>query len=158
MTSFLFWLPGICVALHIIEEFVWPGGFLAWHRRYRPEFAASITSRHAIVYNAILLAVTFVLGWMGPAWPRGLSLWLILTALLAFNGLFHAVGVLRLRQYSPGVVTGLILYVPLCVWGFWYFIQKNQASLLMAITSLILGLLYNVYSYLNHRRRAKPAT
>ena len=87
--NIVFWLPGIFAALHIFEEFVWPGGFLDWYRRYRPEISASLTPRFVIVVNAALLAITALLGWMGPTWPRGLSLWLTLMTSLVGNAMFH---------------------------------------------------------------------
>jgi hypothetical protein len=113
--TFIFWLPFTFAALHIFEEFAWPGGFAAWYRSYHPYVAASLTPRFLIVANAICLAASFLLGCMGPSWSRSLSLWLILAALLAANAVFHVLGVFRLRRYSPGVVTGVLLYFPLCV-------------------------------------------
>lgn len=150
----VFWLPSIFVVLHIFEEFVWPGGFSAWFKCYRAENAISFTPIFALRVNALLIAATLVLGWMGPTWSRGASLWLTLAALLAGNALFHLVGVLRLRRYSPGVVTGVLLYLPLAVWGFWYFTRSGEASSQLALTSFALGSSYELWSIFNHRRRA----
>ena len=158
MTHLVFWLPFVFSALHIVEEFVWPGGFLAWYRDYRPEIAASLTPRYVIVVNLVLLIAGFTLGWLGPTWSRGLSLWLILAALLAANAIFHIIGVLRLRRYSPGVVTSIILYLPLCILGYWYFISHTDASWRMAITSFVLGSSYQFWSILNHLRRSAVST
>lgn len=94
----VFWLPCICAALHIFEEFAWPGKFVAWHRAYRPGIASSIMPRFAILGNRILMAAMLVLGVMGPAWLRGLSLWLILAALLAGNAVFHLLGAWRMHR------------------------------------------------------------
>jgi Protein of unknown function with HXXEE motif len=129
----VYWLPFTFVALHIVEEFVWPGGFLEWYRGYRPELAASLTPRFAIVVNAILLTAACLLGVFGPSWSRGVSLWLVLGALLGGNAIFHLVGVLRISRYSPGVITGLLLYVPLCVFGYLHFLATGEASWSMAI-------------------------
>jgi hypothetical protein len=154
MTHLVYWLPFVCATLHIFEEFVWPGGFLEWYRSYRPEIAASLTPRFVIVVNSILLGAGFALGWLGPAWGRGISLWLILAALLAANAIFHIIGVLRLRRYSPGVVTGVFLYIPLCIWSYWYFISHGDASWRFAITSFVIGSSYQFWSILNHHRRS----
>ncbi|HVA56088.1 MAG TPA: HXXEE domain-containing protein [Gammaproteobacteria bacterium] len=148
----VFWLPAICVLLHIFEEFAWPGGFLAWHRGYQPRFATSITPRFAVVGNALLLMATLVLGLMGPTWSRGLSLWLTLVALLAGNATFHIAGALRMRRYSPGIVTGVLLYLPLCVWGFMYFLANNEATFQFALVSFVVGASYQFWSMLIHRR------
>lgn len=137
--------------LHIFEEFVWPGKFLAWYRDYRPGIAASITPRFAIVGNAILLAAALVLGLMGPNWSRGLSLWLTLAALLAANAGFHILGAIRMQDYSPGVATGLLLYIPLCAWGFWYFLENKYATPEFALVSFLIGGSYQFWSMRIHR-------
>jgi hypothetical protein len=155
--TLIFWLPFCCAVLHILEEFAWPGGFAAWYRSYRPYVAASLTTRFLVVMNAILLGVAFLLGWMGPSWSRGLSVWLILAALLAANAIFHVRGVLTLRRYSPGVVTGVLLYLPLCIWGYWHFIAAGEASWQFATISFIIGASYHIWSDLTHRRRSSLA-
>lgn len=43
--STLWWGPLVAAVLHILEEFVYPGGFAQWDRLYRPQIAGSITSR-----------------------------------------------------------------------------------------------------------------
>lgn len=155
--TFVFWLPLCFAALHIFEEFAWPGGFAAWYATYRPYVAQSLTTRFLVVGNVILLVVAFLLGWMGPSWSRGLSLWLILSALLAANAIFHVRGVFALRRYSPGVITGVLLYLPLCIWGYWHFISTREASWQLATTSLILGASYQFWTDFNHQRRAAKA-
>lgn len=146
------WLPCACVALHIFEEFVWPGGFLAWHRNYRPDLAASITPRFAIIGNAVLVAATVVLGVMGPSWPRSLSLWFVLAALLAGNAFWHIRGTLRSHTYSPGAVTGAVLYLPLLLGGLWYFLGVRGASLQTVIVGCAIGATYQFLSEFLHRR------
>ena len=54
----IFWLPAICVAMHMTEEFIWPGGFSAWFRAYRTENALSFTPRFAFWINALLVVAT----------------------------------------------------------------------------------------------------
>ncbi|MEO7148324.1 MAG: HXXEE domain-containing protein [Rhodanobacteraceae bacterium] len=153
MDRIVFWLPFIAVVLHVVEEFVWPGGFLAWHRSYRPSLAASITPRFALIGNTVLLGAAFVLGWYGPDASRDLSLWLVLAALLAGNAVFHLVGLLRMRRYSPGVVTGVLLYVPLCIWGYAHFIDNGEATWRFALSSFAVGVSYQFVSMVLHRTR-----
>src|ERR1019366_2463326 len=98
--TLLLWASLLAVTAHLVEEFVFPGGFLAWHRRYRPEHAASITPRFAIAIN-------------GPSSTIGVFQWLTLAALLITNAAFHIRAVINTRAYSPGVVTAAFLYVPL---------------------------------------------
>lgn len=151
----VYWLPATCVALHVFEEFAWPGGFLAWYRRYRPEFAASLTVRFVVVVNALLILLTLWLGWFGPAASRGVSAWLALMAGLACNGVFHVCGMVLSRAYSPGVVTGVLLYLPVCAWGYWYFLSRG-ASPQLALISGAVGAGYQLWSAWNHQRRSTP--
>ena len=44
--------PLVCALCHIVEEFVLPGGFLTWYKRFRPGYAASITPAHLFRINS----------------------------------------------------------------------------------------------------------
>jgi hypothetical protein len=143
--------------LHVIEEFAWPGGFLGWYRSYRPAIAASLTPRFMIAVNAVFLAVGFLVGWLGPTWGRSLSLWLILAALVAGNAIFHIVGMFRLRCYSPGVATAVILYLPLCIWGYWHFVSRGEASVKFALKCFAIGSSYELWSLAIHWKRSARA-
>jgi hypothetical protein len=87
----LHWWPLIASMLHIVEEFVVPGGFAAWDRKFRPAYAASITPRLHVIMNALLLLAGVAVGRAGAA-PQGVAAWLTLAALLAGNAVFHLVG------------------------------------------------------------------
>ena len=151
--NYFYWLPLLCVLLHFGEEFVWPGGFLAWYRAYRPEFAASLTVRFVVVVNGLLILFTAWIGWFGPTAARGVSAWLTVMAGLAANGVFHVRGTWLSRRYSPGVVTGVLLYIPVCAWGYWFFLSHGT-RLQLAINSFFVGIAYQFWSAWNHRRRA----
>ena len=150
----VYWLPALFSTLHVVEEFAWPGGFPQWFRAYRPENRLSFTTRFAVVVNAALIGAGIVLGVMGPQWSRGLSLWLILAAILGANALLHIVGTWRTRCYSPGLVTSVVLYLPLRAFGYWYFARSGQASAKMLIVSFALGASYDLWSNLSHRWRS----
>jgi len=148
----LAWAPLASASAHILEEFVVPGGFAEWYRRYRPETAASFTPRFAALVNGALLAVCLALPFVGG--PRGVALWLTIAALLCANGCFHVLATLRMREYSPGTATGLLLYVPLAVAGFVHLVSSGAASVGTALSAAALGASYNLITAWNHRRRA----
>lgn len=153
--ALIYWLPFTAAALHVVEEFVWPGGFLAWHRSYRPDIAASITPRFVLIANTVLLTVALWLGVYGAGSEHGISVWLVLAALMAGNALFHLLWTWRTRRYSPGVVTGTLLYLPLCGWGYAHFLMNGAISRGDAITSFALGASYQFWSMWLHRRRGR---
>ena len=151
--SWIFWAPLVAASLHILEEFVWPGGFLDWYRRYRPAIAASITPRLILVVNGILLLACNAAALLGPT-PRGVALWLTVVAILLTNVGFHVVAVMRTGVYSPGVITAVVLYLPLAIYGFSYFLRHGLASIGTAVLALVVGIAYPIWSLRNHRRRA----
>lgn len=150
---FVSWLPLIAVALHLVEEFAWPGGFADWYRDYRPERAASVTTAFLVGINAVLVVLALAAALLGRR-PYGVALWLVVVSIGAANGVFHLWATLRTRRYSPGVATGVLVYVPLAVWGFWHFASSGLATSGMLVQAAVIGPAYHLYAAWNHRRRA----
>jgi len=150
----LSWWPLFAAILHIVEEFVFPGGFADWDRAYRPAYKSSITPQLHVVMNALLLLAGVAVGRAGTT-PTGVSAWLTLAALLATNAVFHLVGAVRTRRYSPGMVTGLVLYIPMAVYGYFHFLSTHQASIGTAVVAVAIGGSYHLWSAMAHARRAK---
>ena len=157
MEGWVWWAPAGAATLHIVEEFAFPGGFAAWDRRYRPNFAASITPRFHVIVNAMMLALCAGVGLQGPT-PSGVAAWLTVAALLATNAVWHVVGAVRTRSYSPGMVTGILLYLPLALGGYPWFIRSGEASVGTAVIALAIGASYTLWvGRALHRWRARPS-
>lgn len=139
------WVPFGAVGLHILEEFVWPGGFLAWYHTYRPQVAASLTPRFVVTVNSLLLGFAALAGALGPT-AQGVAVWLTVAAITSINGVWHGQATLRGRRYSPGVITGVLLYLPMAIGGYVYFIHSGQASVANAAVAGGLGASYWIYS------------
>jgi len=147
------WLPLLAVAAHLVEEFVWPGGFARWYRAYRPERAASVTTVFLVAVNAVLVAMAFVPPLLGRT-AAGEAWWLVVAAVGAANACFHLWATVRTRTYSPGVVTGALLYLPLAALGVVELVAPGRASLLTTAQAIAAGVGFHVWSAWNHRRRA----
>lgn len=124
LARFIPWLPLIAVGLHLIEEFVWPGGFGAWYRSVYPERGASLTPRFLVWINVLLVVMSLGAALMRMS-QNGIMLWLIVSSIAAANGVFHILATIRRREYSPGVVTGTLIYLPLAAWGYAYFVSNG---------------------------------
>jgi hypothetical protein len=104
----LVWLLTLSYVLHILEE--WYGGFPEWMAFV---IGSPLPRTAFIVINAVALALMLAAthattkreahGWMGIA---------IATVLLV-NGLAHLGGTLVTRAYSPGLITSVVLYLPI---------------------------------------------
>ena len=149
----VFWLLPFAALLHVFEEFVFPGGFGNWDRENRPAFAASITPRFHVTINLVFVSLCFLPlvlhGEYSVAW------WLCMASVVFVNALFHIRGTLRTRKYSPGLATSIILYLPLSVYGYWYFLTHALTTVEQEIVSSMTGFIYWYVSALNHKRRAR---
>ncbi len=175
--TWLWWALLVAALLHITEEFAWPGGFADWDRAYRPQIRQSITPRLHIVVNAMLIAlcITVALAGSGTGSEAGSVTvgrlhfrsmispdnagiaWIALAALLFSNAVFHLVGALRTGRYSPGMVTGILLYMPLAVYGCWQMVSSGRASPGAALIAAALGGSYHLWAGMLHSLRARSA-
>ena len=105
----LVWLLPISYAAHILEE--WFGGFPEWMALV---IGSPLPRRAFVIINAVAMAVVVLAagattrretnGWMGIA---------IATALFV-NALLHLLGSIVTGSYSPGLITSVVLYLPIC--------------------------------------------
>lgn len=106
------WLLALPVSYlaHLVEEW-WGGeGFASWTQRV---VGAPVSETRFIIVNSIA-APLFVLGTVfaivNDAWR-----WFAVTfgTVVLINGALHVLGSVGTASYSPGVITGLALYLPL---------------------------------------------
>jgi hypothetical protein len=99
----------------------------------------------AICFNPILSGLT----------SGGIEWWLSIVSILFVNSYFHLKGVIILKRYSPGVITSITIYVPLTIYGYWYFLSTNKVPLITAILCFSVGIAYQLISAFNPLRRIK---
>lgn len=97
---------------HLAEEYWGGGGFPAW--------AESAVGVHLSVNTWFSLNLVFFLAMAAgvvAGWLREPARWLLipLGSAVLINGLLHLVGTVLTRSYSPGVLTGVGLWIPLGV-------------------------------------------
>lgn len=154
--SLLAWSLFAAAVVHIFEEFVWPGGFKAWWCAYRPETAGSVSNKFLVFINTLLLVFSAMVALAVPA-PEGngVAAWLALAAVLFSNAIFHLIGAWQSKRYSPGMISGVVLYLPVAIYGYWYFLSSGLASPGTALVAALLGGSYHFISFANHRRRTR---
>jgi hypothetical protein len=145
------WLPLIAVIAHLFEEFVWPGGFIPWYRNYPPGFRATVSTRFIVIINAIFVIMAVIPPFLHSS-PRAWAFWLVVACIAGINGVFHLVATARARRYSPGVVTGALLYIPLALVGGSRLLQLRLVSTGTAVQAIIIAAVYQLWSSWKHRR------
>lgn len=106
-----FMITPLIFVMHIAEEW---RGFPRWATRH---FGA--TSRAWFVYSHVVLVVaTIGICWMATETSsRTWTIWAVAAQWGFFtNAIFHVVTWRLFREYSPGVITALVLFVPATVW------------------------------------------
>jgi hypothetical protein len=151
--AILFWILPISEVLHIIEEFVYPGGFSSWYRNYKQHYNVSATPKYLVIVNAVLIIFSILPLFLNI--QQAVGLWLSMASVVFFNAIFHIQASLRSRKYSPGTVTSMVLYIPISIYGYWHFISSNYASGTQVVVSSMTGIVYLIFSVLNHKRRAR---
>jgi hypothetical protein len=104
----LVWLIPCAYTAHLLEE--WFGGFPEWVGTVvgsplpRPAFLA---------INAVALALMLVATQQITRRERSGWMAIALATIIGVNGVGHILGSLATRSYSPGLITGVVFYLPL---------------------------------------------
>lgn len=106
----IFWLPFALFLIHSVEEIAF--GFPEWATAH----FGSTTRFYFLQHHIPLFIVAFASSYLA-AKQHGSVFWRVLTTVWqiqsAVNGLFHVITTIAFREYSPGAVTGLLLFLPL---------------------------------------------
>ena len=127
--------------LHVLEEYFYPGGFPNFMKRMSPAFAPFVTTSFAIIINGLFLLLCVLAAVIGKS---ALVFSLSIASLLFTNGLVHILGSMRARRYAPGLITGVLLYIPLGITAYSLFWNSGELSINQGIVSFLLGLAYQV--------------
>ena len=134
------------IMLHVTEEFLFPGGFIEWYRELVPSKTKPVEKPGYLVWiNTLMIGVCVLPFYFGET-THGVNIWYLVTSIAAINACFHIWGVLKLKKYSPGVVTGVLLYLPLFVIGGSQLIASGDVAVWRAILFLALAIGYHIFS------------
>lgn len=113
MKTLLFLITPLIFLIHIGEEW---RSFPRWATRH-----FGTTSRAWYVYSHIfLVSATIGICWMATFSPnRAWTIWAVAAQWGFFtNAIFHVVTWRMFREYSPGLITALVLFIPATIWQF----------------------------------------
>lgn len=106
--TLLVWFLPIAFALHQIEEYF--GGFLDW---YPTVMNATLSSEDFILINSIGLSIVLLFSIVYSFGVKNNFVFVVIGTLLFVNGIVHLLLTLVTQTYSPGVISGLIILIPL---------------------------------------------
>ena len=126
--------------LHVAEEYYIPGGFMDFMRRFNPRFALHITTSFAVIFNGLFILLCI----LGAAFREMSPVFsLSVAGLLGFNALMHIGAAIRMRGYAPGLISSLLLYLPISITSYTISIGSGVVTTPQAVSSFLLGGIYN---------------
>lgn len=99
-------------AVHLVEEYLAPEWFGAWSGRV---LDVPMSRSDFIVWNAIAFVLMCVGAGLTIACRRHRWIEIAMSLAVAGNALFHAAASVATLTYSPGLLTGVLLWLPLTV-------------------------------------------
>ncbi len=137
----IFWVFLLAALVHVGEEYFFPGGFMQFMQRLNPRWASAITAPFTILVNAAFLLLVFAGAWVGES---SLIFSLSIAALLFINGILHFAGTIITSHYVPGLISGLLLYIPLSTTAFITYLCAERIELSGVALSFLFGSLYQL--------------
>ncbi|RWY47378.1 HXXEE domain-containing protein [Mucilaginibacter gilvus] len=135
--QFILWIALLSYALHILEEY-----FYNWRDWANKTF--HITASWTDFYLVNTFVLFFGLTCASIGWN---CFWIALSFpgfMLVNAVVFHITPIIRYRNFSPGIITSLILFLP--VVGFsYYYAYRNGAQISDFVISLAIGAILMYY-------------
>ncbi len=145
--SLLLWLSLIALFLHQFEEYRYPGYFPGMMNTVM--FASKQPDRYPLNTNTAFIVNVFI-GWLSYLLAAVLAekaLWLGIATMLVSVGNFIAhtflFNIKGKTIYNPGMLTAIVLFVPVAVYFGYLTIQGHEATFLDWLIGIILGIALN---------------
>ena len=137
MSVYITWIAVFAAIIHILEEYYC--GWINWAKSFVP----TVKKSHFIVVN-FLFVCTCVLA----AILQILELKISIFSLLIINAFVHLVPTIVKRKYSPGLVSAMLLYIPIGIFGYIATFKENIASNVQIIVGTLLGFIIMAIPFL----------
>ncbi len=133
MHEYLLWLPLAAYSVHVLEEAILDWKTWAQEKLHIANVEWSIFDVTNMMVMFIAIAAAMV-GWKIPAFG------LIIPALMVINAIFfHILPTVFQRVISPGVITSIILFLPISSWIYYAAYEDGVLDWYTGIASFVLG-------------------
>ena len=145
--SFVLWLSFLTLFIHQFEEYRYPGYFPGVINSFM--FNSPTPDRFPFNTNSAFIVNTIV-GWLFfflAAVFYSSFIWLgIATILVSVGNIFAHSFLFNIKGktfYNPGMLTSLVLFLPVCSYFFFFTFSHNLASSFDWILGIVLGIILN---------------
>jgi hypothetical protein len=148
MDKYIFWLLIIAYSAHILEEY-----FMDWKKWVYILTKINISWNDFYLINCIVIIYGVCIASIGI---NNLYISLTFPALMIINAIiFHILPTIIKRKYSPGLITSIILFLPLSIITFYEINKTNKIEKEIIILAFIGGFIIILYPIILNRIRYK---
>jgi multisubunit Na+/H+ antiporter MnhF subunit len=104
------WLFPVTYVVHLLEEYFVAGGFPNWAQR---ALGIQLSNREFVAWNAFALAAMCAGALLVSRYRRFRYIEIGLAIAVLGNVAAHVLGSLATQTYSPGLITGVVVWIPL---------------------------------------------
>ena len=141
MDNLLFWILTAAYAGHILEEYI-----LDWRKWAEETSKLKLRWSEFFVANFAVIILGICCSSVGFGCP---TFSYMFVGLATINGIFAHIGTTILkRKFSPGLITSVLLFVPICTWAYIIAIQKGILTFSFMLFTLGGGLLIMLFPIL----------
>ena len=130
--STIFWIILLVSMVHVFEEYF--GGFVKMMQEYGP--MEGMTKNLFLTVNAVfilLCALAAIINVSVPIYS------LSIVALIFINSFIHIGAAIRVRGYAPGIITAVLLYMPISAYTYLLYFQATLLDPIVFGLSFMLG-------------------
>ncbi|MGZ7108432.1 MAG: HXXEE domain-containing protein [Methanobacterium sp.] len=143
--EWIFLLILIVSIIHVIEEYF--GGFIKQMKQNVPEkFATAVDLSQFVSVNLTFLILCFIAVIVGSS---NLVYSLSVATILFINVFTHIGGAIRLRGYNAGLISALLLYLPVSVYAYYYYRNIGAITQIDIFLSIALGVVLMIFLLIN---------
>jgi len=142
-TKYIAWFLPVAFLLHLLDEYFIGAGFAGW---FSMLFKASLSESNFIVINAAGFAIVLIIAILYTIGKVNNFVLATVGSLFFINGIIHPLASFLSATFSPGTITGVIIYLPfgLIVFIKIYPLLQEQQRMFSVILAIALQILVSV--------------
>lgn len=132
--------------IHLLEEYFGGVGFPHWFSNL---LNISLTPENFILINAFGFSATLIITILYNLDKANDFIIAVLGTLFFVNGIVHLLATLFSATYSPGTITGVIIYIPLGILIFKMIFPriKKEQRMLCFVTAIVVQIIVALIAY-----------
>ena len=143
------WIATAAYGFHMVEETVYN-----WHGWVRRVLKLQAEWSEFYMVNGVVFVLGLscaMVGWRLPAFALAFPAFMLVNAIL-----FHILPTIVTRIFSPGVITAVVLFLPVGTWAYWGALRDGVLDTAAIVVSGVLGFILMLFPIVLQMTKRKP--